>query len=74
MSRRIHFRLDIKGALKNFEDEHWGRTMKTDDGKWFTPAEVRDYFIECLSEGILYLPMGDCDKFDPKNGCPGHEE
>lgn len=70
---KIHFCLSLKGALNNFKKSEWKNALKTEDGRWLTPDEVKSFFIDCLSEGKLVLPMGDCDKFDYKTGCPGHE-
>ena len=66
----------VKGAIRNWKKREWkiaSETM-TFDGKKKTPEGVKDAFLDMLSEGILYIPIGDCDNFDPKKGCLGHEE
>lgn len=77
MTQIRHMRLDVKGALRN-----WGkRQLKsfasafTVDGRQCRTAdEARDALLQCLSEGKLFLPMGECDGFDFKTGCPGHRK
>ena len=72
MSRTVHMAQSIRGALKNwsYPDDYQG--MMDDSGIALSPFEVREYFLQALSEGKELLPMGDCEGFDFKEGCPGH--
>lgn len=67
----VHLSLSVRGALKRplrelnyFNDEN---------GRQLTPSEAREELLQALSEGKEVLPVGDCDQFDFKTGCPGHE-
>ena len=56
---------DFKKALKY---------VTNDDGQPYrTVEELREALHDCLANGIEYFPCGDCDNFDPKKGCRGHE-
>lgn len=70
--KRIHMRIDIRGAIMNWEDSEWQNCVKDENGKTLTPQEVKRGFLEELAKGNDYLPLGDCDNFDPKQGCLGH--
>ena len=70
-----HIRLDIRGALLNWEDRMFRGMFKTDDGKTMEPREAKLQLMEELQKGRNYIPYGDCPGFDPVDkGCPGHEE
>jgi hypothetical protein len=71
-SRMIHMRIDVRGALMNWSDSEWRDCVRGNSGKILTPAEVKAGFLDELAEGNLFLPLGDCDNFDPKEGCKGH--
>ena len=48
---------------------------------WITPKEggrctgdeLKAHFLKLLTEGNEVIPIGDCDNFDPKTGCRGHD-
>lgn len=73
--RTMHFAQSVRGALR------WDRRMMKRmassiivDGKPLQTAdEVREFFMDCLAAGKELLPMGPCEGFDYKTGCPGHE-
>lgn len=75
MRRIMHMCLSVRGALR------WDRGMKrrmassiTVDGRRLQSAdEVQDFLMDCLASGKEVLPMADCEGFDFKTGCPGHE-
>lgn len=71
-ARTIHMRIDIRGAIMNWEDSEWRECVRDGDGKMLSPAEVKRGFLDELIKGNEYLPLGDCDNFDPKHGCLGH--
>jgi len=71
-SQTFHMSLSVRGALG------WPKRMlremfRTDDGHPLTPDEARDELMSHLSEGHEVLPMGSCEGFDFRTGCPGHE-
>ena len=71
---RYHMRVDLKGALMNWQDSQWAACVKDDDGHLMTPREVKKRFIDLIGQGTLFVPMGDCDNFDQVEGCKGHRE
>jgi hypothetical protein len=34
--------------------------------------EVRTRLVIALMQGHKYIPLHECDNFDPQNGCKGH--
>lgn len=65
-----HLKLDIKGAIKS-RDLSW---FLDDDGNPVSQSCAMDYLLDMLTEGKLFLPVGDCDNFDHQKGCRGHEK
>lgn len=74
MGRTIHVSLSVRGALKWSPKEFRDATewITKPDGSRFTPAELREALMDKLAQGHEFLPMGGCEGFDPKKGCPGH--
>lgn len=71
-----HMSQSVTGPLKNWTKGDWNRMAKgwnRPDGTSPTGEELKDYFLDKLSEGWRVLPMGDCDNFDKQKGCQGHE-
>jgi hypothetical protein len=48
--------------------------MLKSDGTRYTVDELRDALMDELSKGHEKIPTGDCDNFDYKTGCRGHEK
>jgi hypothetical protein len=72
-TKTIHLRLDIKGALMNWDDRMFRGMFKTDDGTPMGGREAKARLIDLVAKGHNFLPYGDCEGFDPvANGCPGH--
>lgn len=73
--KKYHTSLNIRNALD------WSRTGKQKfakyvfiDGKHLNTAdEVNTWLLDMLSEGYEMLPIEECDNFDKKTGCLGHE-
>lgn len=68
---KTHMCIDVKGILcrplkelKNF--------VQDDNGKLLDAHQARDYFLDELARGHLFLPFGECDNFDYSKGCKGH--
>jgi hypothetical protein len=79
MSREIHhFCQSVRGALRNWDRRMMKRMASAfimDDGRHLQTAdEVREFLMDCLAKGWEVLPMGDCEGFDFKTGCPGHTQ
>ena len=73
---RIHICLSVRGALRQSDAELrlWVGNIQCDGKKCRSVAEVRDFLIKALDEGYAYLPPDECDNFDPKKGCLGHDD
>lgn len=79
MSTLRHIRISVRGALRRTDAQlkrEWKGDIITDTGEVVkvvkTGAEIREFFLDQLSQGREYLPLGECDGFDYKTGCPGH--
>jgi len=71
-TRRVHFSLDISGALKRPKD--WVNCITVDGKTFATAEEVTSFLKEQLALGRRLLPLADdCEGFDYQTGCPGHE-
>lgn len=73
-----HMRLSVRGALRK-SPRHlantWGGAITDDAGKVLkTSTELQEFFMDQLAMGRECLPCGDCDNFDFKAGCKGHDE
>lgn len=73
----LHLGLSVRGALRKsnaaLKREFSG--CLTRDGKTLTDAnEIRETFFDLLAEGHEFIPIGECDDFDPKSGCRGHRK
>lgn len=75
MSKTIHCSLSVRGALK--WDRHMMRracrTMTLNGRAPHNAEELRDALLELLAQGVEKIPMSECEGFDHKSGCPGHE-
>lgn len=73
--RRVHMGQSVRGALK-WSDREAKRNCKsiTIDGKRPTVNELREYLCDLLTKGVEVVPIGEqCDNWDDKQGCRGHE-
>ena len=72
--RRIHLCLSVRGAL--LQPDHvlkgWVGGLEHDGKPCTCVREVRENLMEALAEGYEYIPVKECDNFDPKKGCLGH--
>lgn len=78
MSKTIHLSLSVRGALgwPLWEQRNALRWMFRDDGtKFGSVAELRNALMDELAAGHEVVPMAkECDNFDFKTGCKGHED
>ena len=67
--------LCVRGALKNKQTLRQLRNcITTEEGvKLATVEQVREWLFDQLAMGREVLPFGQCDLWDWKEGCPGHE-
>lgn len=76
MRKKIHMCQSVVGPLKNWSKREWKSAtsyMTKDDGSRYTPDELKAEFLRLYGEGIHVIPLGDCDNFDDKTGCRGHD-
>jgi len=75
MSRITHMCLSVRGALNwsKAEMKRMASSIEVDDKPLQTANEVRNFLLDELSKGHEVLPFGDCDNFDWKTGCRGHD-
>lgn len=78
MSRTIHMCISVRGVLsRNDRDlvKEWGHGAITYKGKkLYSAIEIREAFFDELAKGHEVIPLGECDNFDFKEGCRGHEQ
>lgn len=75
MSRTIHCRVDVRGAIQRLSRSRgkWAPGMVHGDGRPMTRYEAIDGLMDVLAAGHDYLPIGEpCEGWDPQTGCPGH--
>ena len=72
--RKIHLSLDVRGALMQSDRDltPLAKSTTVEGRRLRTGKEMRAFLLDCLAEGYEYLPMTECDNFDPKKGCLGH--
>lgn len=72
----IHMCMNVRGALSQSDKElrSWVGNIEHDGVKCKSVKEVRQYLIEALGEGYEYIGPPECDNFDPKHGCMGHQD
>jgi hypothetical protein len=72
-----HIRISVRGALSRTPrqlQQNWSGAITDDAGKVLqSGAEIQSFFMDQLALGREFIPMGQCDGFDFKTGCPGHE-
>ena len=73
----FHLGLSIRGALRwgDYEMRNALKWIKKDGGAVFASvSELRGEMAEMLASGIEMIPFAECDNWDDKNGCLGHEK
>ena len=71
--KTVHMCMSVRGALRKPRKQLKGMLM-TADGRSLSAGEVFEALMEELAQGHEKLPIGDCDNFDYKQGCLGHEQ
>jgi len=73
---RVHMCMSVRGAL-NWDKatlKRNARGMSDPYGNPMTPDQVRNALMDELAQGHEVIPLGECDNFDFKTGCKGHED
>ena len=73
---KVHVCMSVRGALNwnKAELKRNARAMSDKDGNPMTPDAVRSALMDELAQGHEVIPLGECDNFDFKTGCKGHED
>jgi len=76
-TRRVHLCQSITGPLRNWKPKDWKNALrwinKGDGSKYASADELKGAFLAELAKGHEVVPIGDCDNFDYKKGCQGHD-
>jgi hypothetical protein len=70
----IHMCLSVRGALMNWNARQLGTIFRDENGKRVPWREAKVELMDHLVAGREVLPIGECDNFDWKKGCLGHEK
>lgn len=71
---RYHIRLDIRGALRNWNTRKFEGVINDEFGHLMPAKAAKEQLQILLTHGVNFLPVGKCDGFDSaEKGCPGHE-
>jgi hypothetical protein len=77
MGKSYHMQLNVEHMAtmseKTFNREWKGAMKHEKTGAPFTYSEVTAFFLAKWREGFDVFPIGECDNFDPKKGCQGHD-
>lgn len=76
MSKSIHFAQSVRGAIELTIDVHEEalELFKEEDGKSYKNIYLlRDALYDQLAQGHEMIKTGECDNWDWKKGCLGHE-
>jgi hypothetical protein len=55
---KYHLRLNLRGAISNWNDSEWFNCVTDKDGRTMTPQEVKSTFIELLDPRNEVHPDG----------------
>lgn len=69
----FHIAQSVDGALRNWNPSQWRDCCRDATGKLLTPVQVKREFKKLQAAGVKFIPMGDCNNFDPEKGCRGHD-
>lgn len=77
MSKTIHMCISVRGMLnwdRGYAKRMLSSITKENGTPYRTVDELRSALMDELSKGHEVLPLvKDCEGFDYKTGCPGHE-
>lgn len=72
--KRIHFCLNVRGALSRRYRDFLEGMFAHPDGRPTTADESREILFDELKKGHEVIPVGQCDNFDYSGGgCLGHD-
>lgn len=65
---RHHLQGDVVGMLRNRSFSG----LQHSDGREMSRDDARRELERLRDSGVKFIPVGDCDGFDPNSGCPSH--
>lgn len=73
---KFHCCLDIQGFLEMNKERplSFFNGMAKEDGKPLSGPEFIANLQNHLNQGHKVIPIGHCDDFDYRTGCPGHPD
>ena len=72
--KNYHLCISVRGALNRpYRYRDLKGMFRHDDDRLMTGREVQQVLIDELAKGHEVIPAGECDNFDYKVGCKGHE-
>jgi len=79
VSRRIHMCINVRAQIEKplrLLEREWKGAITDDYGETLTRGyEIRAFWMDQLAQGREVVPFGEeCEGFDYKKGCPGHED
>lgn len=75
MTRSTHISMSVRGALRNWTKKSYhGYLNDKETGRELSFEEAKEALMAELANGVEAIPLMECDNFDPKKGCLGHEE
>ncbi len=72
--KTMHFCLSVRGALRSKDRQLKVMFKDKETGRYVSAGKARDILMDHLAAGREVLPLGKCEGFDFKEGCPGHEQ
>ena len=71
--KSIHMGVSVRGAIGRLSRSRAKMAPgMSGNGRPLTRVEAIDALMNHLAAGQELLPLGDCDLWDYKTGCPGH--
>jgi len=58
----------------NMKKPQLKKLFTNDSGRTLSADEAKMHLLDELAQGHEVLPMTECDNFDYKRGCRGHEQ
>lgn len=75
MTRNVHLSQSVRGAIElTFGDPEEALDFFQDDGESYENIHIlRNALYDQLAQGHEKMKIGECDNWDWKKGCLGHE-
>jgi hypothetical protein len=67
--KTYHMRQSVEGALRNRAFSHFSNA----DGTPISEELAEHRLTELLTQGVRFIPCGECDNWSQTEGCLGHD-